>query len=212
MRSADGLSGLPDEELVSRSSAGDERALDVLLRRHLPLVRAMARSYFLVGGDHDDLVQEGMIGLYKAAREFDDRRGAGFRSFARTCVERRLVTAVRTAARHKHCPLNDYLSLHRPRPTEGKDERTLGEVLPAAWCSDPAERVVAAERWRHLCMQVRTALSDLEAEVLRMHLAGAGYRSIASALGLPAKSIDNALQRVRRKLGAQLSAWDAEAA
>lgn len=208
MWSADRLSGMPDEELVSRSRAGDEHALDVVLRRHVPLVRGTARRYFLTGADRDDLVQEGMIGLYKAVCEFDDGHRAGFASYARVCVERHILSAVRTATRHKHGPLNDYVSLHRPLLVDEDGARTLGDVLPTAPSSDPLEQVVAAERLRHLRRHARRALSDLEAEVLRMHVRGAGYRTIARRLRRPAKTIDNALQRVRRKLATHLSAWD----
>jgi RNA polymerase sporulation-specific sigma factor len=204
--SAEELSGLSDERLVTRARAGDDRALDVLLRRHTGLVRGIARTYFLPGADHDDLVQEGMIGLYRAIQEYDEARLARFASFARLCVERQLVTAVRLANRRKHRPLNDYVSLHRQSAGPGPGDAAPAAVLVCPPSADPVEQVLAAERLRHLRRHARSDLSALETDVLRLHLGGAGYRAIAGTLQRPAKTIDNALQRVRRKLDAALSA------
>ena len=203
--SADDPCGVPDERLVSRARAGDDRALDALLRRHAGLVRGAARSYFLPGADHDDLLQEGMIGLYRAVREYDEARLSSFAPFARLCVERQLVSAVRVATRRKHRPLNDYVSLHRSSPADEDGERALVGALATASSVDPVEHVLAAERLEHLRRHVHRSLSELETDVLRLHLDGAGYRSIAGVLQRPAKAIDNALQRVRRKLDAARS-------
>ncbi|GAB3770095.1 RNA polymerase sporulation-specific sigma factor [Nocardioides ginsengisegetis] len=192
-----------DEELVHRAQAGDEPALDALLRRHETLARRRARAYFLIGADHDDLVQEAMIGLFQAVRDFDPEAGASFRSFAEVCVARQVVSAVRAATRHKHAALNAYVPLHAPT---GDDDRTIGETLPAPALADPAEHVVATEGLHDLRRQVRGLLSDLEVEVLRLQLDGVGYRDIAGRLDRGAKTVDNALQRIRRKVSGHLQA------
>ncbi len=199
-----------DEELLARARAGDEQARDALLLRYRPMARARARGYFLLGGDHDDLVQEAMIGLYKATCEFDPAAGAGFAAFAHVCVERQLISAIKAAARHKHAPLNDYVPFHRPVGDKGR--RTLAEVLPGPRTADPAEHVVAAERLRDLRRHCRTALSDLEAQVLRLYVDGWSYQDIARLLRSRSKTVDNALQRVKRKLDSHLVEWDAEIA
>ncbi|HEU4811939.1 MAG TPA: RNA polymerase sporulation sigma factor SigH [Nocardioides sp.] len=197
-----------DETLVARAREGDDEALDTLLLRYRPVARARARCYFLVGADHDDVVQEGMIGLYRAVREFDPEREASFRTFAELCISRQILTAIRTATRHKHRPLNHYVSFHRPVLVGAGDaggDPTLADVLPASAFTDPAEQVVCAERIRDLHDHVDVALSDLEVEVLRLHIDGVGYREIAVTLQRGAKSIDNALQRIRHKLGSHLA-------
>lgn len=193
-----------DEELVGRARAGDDTALEELLLRHRALVRARARAHFLVGADQDDLVQEAMIGLYLAVRAFDPQAGSSFRTFADVCVSRQVVTAIRAATRRKHGPLNDYVSLHGPAPAAGEGERTLADVLPAPAAADPAEQLVGAEAVEALRVHVDRALSDLEVEVLRLHVDGVGYREIAQRLHRGARSIDNALQRVRRKVADHL--------
>lgn len=191
-----------DEELVGRARTGDDAALEELLLRHRVLVRARTRAHFLVGADQDDLVQEAMIGLYLAVRAFDPACGSSFRAFADVCVSRQVVTAIRTATRRKHGPLNDYVSLHGPAADEGT--RTLADVLPAPAQADPAEQLVGAEAVDALRAHVDRALSDLEVEVLRLHVAGMGYREIARRLHRGARSVDNALQRVRRKVADHL--------
>ena len=198
-----------DEELLARASSGDDGARDALLLRYRPMARARARGYFLLGGDHDDLVQEAMIGLYKATCEFDPEAGSCFGAFAHVCVERQLITAIKAASRHKHAPLNDYVSFHRP---VGQGEGTLAEVLPGPRAADPAEHVVAAERLRDLRRHCHSALSDLEAQVLRLYVDGRSYQDIARLLRSRSKTVDNALQRVKRKLDAHLVEWDAEIA
>lgn len=201
-----------DEELVAAARAGDDRALDVLLLRYRGFARLKARSYFLVGAGPDDVVQEGMIGLYKAVREYDAEAGAGFRRFAELCITRQIVTAIKSATRHKHRPLNDYVSFHRPVLADDEDERTLGDVLPTPPLTDPAEQVVCAERVRELQQHFDTVLSDLEAEVLQLHVDGRSYLEIARMLRRHTKSIDNALQRIKRKLDVHLTERDAEIA
>ncbi|MGZ6751900.1 MAG: sigma-70 family RNA polymerase sigma factor [Nocardioides sp.] len=200
-----------DETLVARAQTGDDGALDALLRRHEPLARHRARAYFLAGADHDDVVQEAMIGLYQAVRDFDPVVGASFRAFAEVCVARHVVSAVRAATRHKHAALNSYVPLHGPAAGDD-DGRTLGEVLPAPASADPAEQVVALEGLVDLRRSVRGLLSDLEVEVLRLQLDGVGYRDIAGRLDRRAKTVDNALQRIRRKVGGHLVARALEVA
>jgi len=193
-----------DEELVVRARAGDDTALEALLVRHRALVRARARAHFLVGADQEDLVQEAMIGLYLAVRAFDPEAGSTFRTFAEVCVSRQVVTAIRSATRRKHGPLNDYVSLHGPVAAQDDGERTLADLLPAPGLADPAELLAGIESVRALRDHVDRALSDLEVEVLRLHAAGVGYREIAQRLHRGAKSIDNALQRIRRKVAEHL--------
>ena len=196
-----------DEGLARRAREGDEVAMLRLVERMRPMLRERCRHHFLVGADLDDLAQEALIGLYLAVRAHDPDGGAGFRTFAELCVTRQLVSAVRAATRLKHGPLNDYVPLHGRAPDDGDDGpggRTLADVLagPASW--DAAEEVVARERATRLRDQAARALSELEVEVLRMHVAGVGYREIAVRLQRHAKSVDNALQRIRRKLAPHL--------
>lgn len=191
-----------DEELARRAREGDELAMRDLVQRLRPMLRERCRHHFLVGADPEDLVQEAAIGLYLAVRAFDPGAGAGFRTFAEVCVSRQLVSAVRAATRLKHGPLNDYVSLHAPVGDRG--DRTLGDLLPGPALTDPAEQLVARERVAGLRAQVGRTLSELEVEVLRMHVDGIGYREIAVRLQRQAKSVDNALQRIRRKLAPAL--------
>ncbi len=201
-----------DEDLVTAARAGDDGALEELMLRYGGLARARARRCFLVGADHDDVVQEAMIGLYLAVRAFDPDRGRSFGAFADVCVSRQLVTAIRTATRHKHGPLNDYVSLQRPLADDGGAPRTLGDTLAAPESTDPAEQLVAAEQVGDLQRHVGRVLSDLEVEVLRLHADGVGYAEIAGRLQRGAKSVDNALQRIRRKVGDHVAARALEVA
>jgi RNA polymerase sporulation-specific sigma factor len=200
---ATALDARPDEQLVLRARAGDEVAWDLLLRRHGGLARQRAAAYFLAGGERDDLLQEAMIGLCLAVRDFDPDGGSSFRTFAGLCVSRQVVTAIRAAGRRKHAPLNDYVSLQGP---SAAGERALAEVLPAPPSSDPAQAVLHAEQVAGLRDHVRRTLSPLEAQVLGLHVEGVGYREIAAHLHRGPKSIDNTLQRARRKLTGPLQA------
>jgi RNA polymerase sporulation-specific sigma factor len=188
-----------DEELVERVRAGDDRALDELLDRYRRFARAKARSYFLVGGDREDIIQEGMIGLYKAVRDYVTGHGASFRSFAELCITRQILTAIKTATRQKHSPLNFYVSFDRPQDDDG--ERTLGDTLPSEDEVDPLDQLLASDAMRELHATFDTLLSDLEADVLGLYVEGRSYEEIAERLGRHVKSIDNALQRIKRKLG-----------
>ncbi len=195
-----------DEELVARARAGDEEALRLLLTTYRSFARVKARTYFLAGADREDVVQEGMIGLYKAVRDYDPARQASFRSFAELCVTRQVLTAVKGATRHKHGPLNDYVSFSRPVGGDDDGERVLADVLTGTGASDPADLVISADRVRALQAHVDEVLSDLETEVLRMWVDGKSYQEIAEVLQRQVKSIDNALQRIKRKLEAHLAA------
>ena len=195
---------LSDDELVRRSREGDDLALAELLNKYRGFARAKARSYFLVGADKEDIVQEGMIGLYKAIRDFNPDMLSSFRAFAELCITRQIITAIKTATRHKHGPLNNYVSFSRPVVTDDEGERYLADVLPNKAISDPAELVVSAERIRALQRHFDTVLSDLEVEVLRLYVEGKSYSEIALLLQRQVKSIDNALQRIKRKLDGHL--------
>jgi RNA polymerase sporulation-specific sigma factor len=193
-----------DEELAACARSGDDASTAELIARYRPLLRARARSYFLLGADVDDTMQESMIGLFKAIRDFDPEQNTTFRGFAELCVNRQLITAVKGATRHKHGPLNSYVSLSRPVGADEDGERVLGDVLPAGTMADPAEQLVSSERIRALQSYVDSELSDLEVAVLRMHVEGKSYAEIADSLHRQTKSIDNALQRIKRKLSSHL--------
>lgn len=193
-----------DDQLLRRSRHGDESATNRLLERYKNFVRVKARSYFLVGADRDDLIQEGMIGLYKAMRDYREDRQASFRAFAELCVTRQIITAIKTATRQKHTPLNNAVSLSRPVFVEDEDDRTLMDTLPGAALSDPVELVIGVEEMLSLKDGVRSALSQLEAQVLKLYIDGKSYQEIALGLNRHIKSVDNALQRVKRKVELQL--------
>ncbi len=196
-----------DDALVLASRAGDDAALSELLTKYRAFARVKARSYFLVGADREDIVQEGMIGLYKAIRDFNPEMQTSFRAFAELCVTRQIITAIKTATRQKHGPLNNYVSFHRPvSGDEDGGERTLADVLPTRSISDPAELVVSSERIRALQEHFDEVLSDLETEVLRLYVEGKSYQEIAERLQRHVKTIDNALQRIKRKLEGHLRA------
>jgi RNA polymerase sporulation-specific sigma factor len=206
------VTGLPrdraeDDRLVLAARAGDEAALTELLTKYRGFARAKARSYFLVGADQEDIVQEGMIGLYKAIRDFNPELQTTFPAFAELCITRQIITAIKAATRHKHGPLNNYVSFSRPIGSDDDGgSRTLADVLPMPGISDPCDMVVSAERIRALQEHVDAALSDLEAEVLRLYVDGKSYVEIAAVLDRHVKSIDNALQRIKRKLDDHLRA------
>jgi RNA polymerase sporulation-specific sigma factor len=191
---------LGDEELVHLARAGDDVALGNLIARYRGIARHRSRSYYLVGGDSEDVQQEAMIGLYKAIRDFDPGMEASFRTFADLCMTRQLISAVKGATRQKHGPLNGYVSFTRPVSTEDGDTRELGDLIPCLAESDPAELMVSAERIRALQECINSTLSHLESEVLRLYVSGKSYVEIADVLDSHTKAVDNALQRVKRKL------------
>ncbi len=191
---------LEDLQLVLRARNGSDSARDELMRRYQGFVRLKASSYFLAGGDSEDLVQEGMIGLYKAIRDYRSDRESSFRSFAELCVTRQIITAIKTATRFKHAPLNSYVSFsHTPAGQEG-DDCTLGDALPGPSIDDPSVRVISTEELQALVGCLGTSLSGLEAEALRLYLDGHSYESMGDELECDCKTIDNALQRVKRKI------------
>ncbi len=190
---------LPDEKLVELSSQGDVMATECILARYKNLVRSRARMYFLAGADREDLIQEGMIGLFKAIRDFDEKRPASFCGFAELCIKRQIITAVKTATRQKHMPLNSYVSLNNHVYDNDMDS-FLEEVLPGASDADPEHILISRENTEFLTERIREVLSGLEKSVLALYLEGKSYQEISKVLDKPTKSIDNALQRVKKKM------------
>lgn len=188
-----------DEEIVMEAKSGNTEALEYLLRKYENFVRGKAKSYFLIGADREDIYQEGMIGLFKAVRDFKTDKLASFKAFAEICITRQIITAVKTATRQKHIPLNTYISLNKPIYDE-ESERTLLDVISGVKISDPEELVIGREELQSIETEIGEVLSDLEMEVLMSYLDGKSYQEIACDLNRHAKSIDNALQRVKRKL------------
>lgn len=188
-----------DEEIVEDAKKGDAEALEYLIYKYKNFVKAKARSYFLIGADHEDIVQEGMIGLYKAIRDYRQDKLSSFRAFAELCITRQIITAIKTATRQKHIPLNSYISLNKPVYDEESD-RTLMDVISEAKVSDPEELIISREEFMNIERKINELLSDLEQEVLISYLQGKSYQEIAVDLDRHVKSIDNALQRVKRKL------------
>lgn len=194
---------MTDEALIAAARGGDRTAEDLLYEKYKHFIRGRARSYFLVGADREDIIQEGMIGLYKAIRDFNPDKTGSFRSFAELCVTRQMITAIKTATRQKHIPLNSYVSLNKPIYTEGP-ERTLIDVISAARVSDPEENFISQEAYAAMEKQLRESLSPLERDCLALYLEGRSYVEIAGLLNRPTKTIDNALQRIKHKLEKQL--------
>ena len=192
---------LEDLQIVLRARNGDSVAMDALIRRYTGFVRLKASSYFLAGGDSDDLIQEGLIGLYKAVRDFRTDKETSFRSFAELCVTRQIITAIKTATRFKHAPLNTYVSFsHTPAGQEGEGECTLGDALPGPGVHEPSVMVISTEELQSLVFTLGSGLSSLEADALRLYLEGSSYEDMAEKLECDTKTIDNALQRVKRKI------------
>ena len=194
-----------DHYLLALAKQGSPDAYDRLVKRYHSFVRLKASSYFLVGGDSEDLIQEGLVGLYKAIRDFRSDRESSFRNFAELCITRQIITAVKTATRNKHTPLNGYVSFSAsPAGAQGEGEPTLDEVLPGSPVWDPANQVISSEELSSLVACLSTVLSDLESRVLSLYLDGRSYVDIGELLECDAKTVDNALQRVKRKVGAHL--------
>jgi len=191
---------LADLQLVMRARNGDQRSLDELIRRYSGFVRLKASSYFLAGGDAEDLIQEGLIGLYKAVRDYSPEKSS-FRSFAELCVTRQIITAIKTATRYKHAPLNSYVSFsHTPAGQESDGDCTLGDALPGPSVDDPSVCVISTEELQSLVFTLGSGLSKLEADALKLYLEGESYETMAERLDCDTKTIDNALQRVKRKV------------
>lgn len=190
---------MTDEELVSLVHEGNTEALDFLINKFRHFVRMKARSYFLIGADKEDIIQEGMIGLYKAIRDFRSDKLSSFRAFAELCIIRQIITAIKTATRQKHIPLNSYVSLDKPIYDEESD-RTLMDVLTDNGVDDPQQLMINNEEFMYMEEKMGEVLSELEREVLALYLDGQTYQEISEKLERHVKSIDNALQRVKRKL------------
>ena len=194
------FANMPDEEIVRLAQRDkDGAALEYLLNKYKNFVRAKARSYFLIGADHEDIVQEGMIGLYKAIRDYREDRLSSFRAFAELCVTRQIITAIKTATRQKHIPLNSYISLNRPIYEEDSD-RTLLDVITEDSPSNPEEMLIDREDLSVIEGRIGQMLSDLEKEVLIRYVEGKSYVEISEEMNRHVKSVDNALQRIKRKL------------
>ena len=190
---------LGDEELLRRLRAGDADAEETLYMRYKPVVRSRARTYFLVGADREDIIQEGMIGLYKAVCDYEFDKQASFRVFAELCITRQIITAIKTATRQKHIPLNSYVSLNKPIYDEESD-RTLLDVISEEVPSDPEAMLIDREDLSFIEGRIGEMLSDLEKQVLVLYMEGKSYVEISRAMGRHVKSVDNALQRIKRKL------------
>jgi RNA polymerase sigma-H factor len=192
---------LEDLQLVLRARNGDDRARDDLIQRYTGFVRMKASSYFIAGGEGEDLVQEGLIGLCKAMRDFKPDKETSFRSFAELCVTRQIITAIKTATRFKHAPLNSYVSFSQtPAGQDPDSDCTLGDALPGSHVNDPAVAVISTDELKSLVFCLGTGLSPLESDALRMYLEGSSYEEMAEVLECDTKAIDNALQRVKRKI------------
>ena len=193
--------------LIAAARNGDERAMDELIRRYHGFVRLKASSYFLAGGDSSDLVQEGLVGLFKAVRDFRSDKETSFRSFAELCITRQIITAIKTATRFKHAPLNTYVSFsHTPAGQDLDAECTLGDALPGPAVDDPATCVISSDELQSLLACLGSTLSPLESQVLTYYLEGRSYEAIGDLIGCDPKTVDNALQRVKRKVLAHLQA------
>ncbi len=199
-----GQAQLDDGYLVALAKQGSTQAYDTIVRRYHGFVRLKASSYFLAGGDADDLVQEGLVGLYKAIRDFRTDRESSFRNFAELCITRQIITAVKTATRNKHTPLNQSISFSHTATADGESEPALDEVLPGPTAHDPVNQVISSEELHSLVACLSSVLSELESSVLSLYLDGHSYEAIGGRLECDTKTVDNALQRVKRKVGAHL--------
>jgi RNA polymerase sporulation-specific sigma factor len=193
------LADLEDEEIIHRIRNGCKRGMEHLIEKYKPLVRAKSRSYFLVGADREDIVQEGMIGLFKAIRDYREEKSIPFRMFAEMCITRQIITAVKTATRQKHIPLNSYVSLNK-RIFDEDSDKTLIEMLQEVSVTDPEELFISKEDYSVIEHKMVELLSPFEKQVLTMYLGGIAYQDIARQLNRPVKSIDNALQRLKKKI------------
>lgn len=193
------IPSMEDEEIICQIRTGHRDGMDQLIEKYKPLVRAKARSYYLVGADREDIVQEGMIGLFKAIRDYKDDRSIPFKLFAEMCITRQIITAVKTATRQKHIPLNSYVSLNK-RVFDDESDKQLIEVIQEISVTDPEELFISKEEYSVIEGKMLELLSPFEKEVLSMYLAGIAYQDIARQLGKPVKSVDNALQRLKKKI------------
>lgn len=204
-RNSKSLPQVDDHYLISLAKSGNSEAYEMVVKRYYGFVRLKASSYFLIGADSDDLIQEGLIGLYKAIRDYRTDRESSFRNFAELCITRQIITAVKSSTRQKHSPLNKYVSFSSsPGGSEDDGDQTLDEMLPCSDVHDPVSRVISSEELTSLVGCLQENLSELEGDVLRLYLDGYSYETIGEQLGCDAKTVDNALQRVKRKVGGHL--------
>ncbi len=189
---------MTDEEIVIIAQSGNEDALDFILHKFRPHVARKANSYFLAGADKDDIIQEGMIGLFKAVRDYKTDKDAAFRSFAELCITRQIISAVKSASRLKHSPLNSYISLDKPIQDDNYDS-TLLDIIAAGGSGNPEDIIIGKESMEQVEIKMEEVLSRFECEVLSLYLTGKSYSEISSILKKDAKSIDNALQRIKKK-------------
>jgi RNA polymerase sporulation-specific sigma factor len=197
---------LEDNYLIALAKQGRPDAYDKIVRRYYGFVRLKASSYFLIGGDADDLIQEGLLGLYKAVRDFRTDRESSFRNFAELCITRQIITAVKTSTRNKHTPLNEYVSFSQtPSASGGDGDPTLDEMLPGPTVHDPVNQVISSEELHSLVGCLSSVLSELESSVLSLYLDGHSYEAVSERLDCDTKTVDNALQRVKRKVGTHLA-------
>ncbi|RRD93140.1 RNA polymerase sporulation sigma factor SigH [Clostridiales bacterium COT073_COT-073] len=188
-----------DEEILGMINAGDNQAMDYLFRRYKPLVEKKSHSYFISGGGRDDLMQEGMIGLFKAIRDFEAEKNIAFFPFADLCITRQIITAVKRSARKKHGPLNNYISLNKPAFEEEESDEDLLDYVPSNRIEDPEDLIIGQEELLRIKEELLSKLSELEKQVLHLHLSGINYKEVAEILDRPVKSVDNALQRIKKK-------------
>ena len=196
-------SGLSDEEIVGLGRSGDKAATEHIMSEYKNLVRNRAKDYFLVGADRDDIVQEGMIGLFKAIRDFDNTKLSSFKTFAQMCIKRQIITAIKTATRQKHQPLNSYISLNKPSFNDDMTEWSLLDTIAESEVLDPESMVISKESFVLTKNRIDEILSAFEIQVLHMYIEGKSYQDISKELNRPPKSIDNALQRIKRKIKEQ---------
>ncbi len=191
-------SSMDDNQIVMLAKGGDDAALDLIMSKYKDLVRSRARAYFIIGAETEDLIQEGMFGLFKAVRDFDVEKNPSFSAFAELCIRRQLISALKGATRQKHSPLNGYVSLNKP--IQEDSERTMMDTLPSDRADNPETLMISKEKYELINSKINTLLSDFEKKVLSAYLAGYSYRDIAQNLNASAKSVDNALQRIKKKL------------
>ena len=196
-----------DDNMVFRAKAGDEKSLNHILKKYRNFVRSKAKPFFIVGADKEDILQEGMIGLFKAIRDYDEEKTVSFRAFAELCVTRQIITAVKTATRQKHIPLNSYISLNKPMSEEDPD-KTLMDMMKNSHISDPEQLIISKEEMKLIEEKTKEMLSEFETRVLSLYLKGYSYNEISEKLCKHPKSVDNALQRIKRKFEKYLEQRD----
>ena len=209
-RRAESQPELKDEYLVALAKRGQSDAYERIVRRYRGFVRLKASAYFMLGGESDDLIQEGLLGLFKAVRDFRTDRESSFRNFAELCITRQIITAVKTASRNKHAPLNQYVSFAQTPAAAGDSETTLEEILPGPAINDPANQVIATEELSSLVACLSSVLSELESRVLSLYLDGHSYEAVGERLECDTKTVDNALQRVKRKVSLHLASREVQ--